>query len=101
VRLAGEVSDGVLLDDVVDTDGMRRARAVLDEGRELSGRGGRASALVFIEVDTAATTGAALASLVRDRIAVLVEGGADSVILHGTAEAPDPRPLVEALAALA
>jgi alkanesulfonate monooxygenase SsuD/methylene tetrahydromethanopterin reductase-like flavin-dependent oxidoreductase (luciferase family) len=101
VRLAGEVSDGVLLDDVVDTAGMRRDRAILDGGRALSGRGGRASALVFTEVDPAATTGAALASLVRDRIAMLVEGGADSVILHGTAAASDPRPLVEALAALA
>jgi hypothetical protein len=32
---------------------------------------------------------------------MLVEGGADSVILHGTAAASDPRPLIQALAALA
>ena len=54
---------------------------------------------MFTEIDTA--SGTPPASLVRDRIDMLVEGGADSVILHGTAENPDPRPLIEALAALA
>lgn len=94
VRLAGEAGDGVLLDSVTDPDAVRRDRALVDEGREASGRPGRAVVTAYTEVDPAAPR---LTDLVRDRVASLREAGADTVVLHGTGERPDPRPLAEAL----
>ncbi|MBC9734848.1 LLM class flavin-dependent oxidoreductase [Nocardioides sp. zg-578] len=97
VRLAGEVADGVLLDDSgSDPASVRRARGLVDEGRSASGRPGRAVVTVYAEVDP---TAADLPARVAARVGELREAGADTVVLQGTAEQPDPRPLLDALAA--
>ena len=58
VRLAGEVADGVLLDGVGDADAVRRGRRLVDEGREASGRPGRAVVTLYRR-STRATAGLA------------------------------------------
>jgi alkanesulfonate monooxygenase SsuD/methylene tetrahydromethanopterin reductase-like flavin-dependent oxidoreductase (luciferase family) len=98
VRLAGEVADGVLLDGVSEADAVRRGRRLVDEGREASGRSGRALVTLYTEVDTAQPR-ATVAAQVGERVAAFREAGADTVVLQATGERPDPRPLVEALAA--
>lgn len=98
IRLAGEVGDGVLLDSVADPATVRRARTLVDEAREQSGRRGRAVITAYTEVDPAQPD-ATLEAVVADRVAELGEAGADTVVLQGTGERPDPRPLVDALGA--
>ncbi len=97
ISLAGELGDGVLLDSVADAAAVRQARSLVDEAREASGRSGPAVVKVYTEVDPT-LSGAVLAELVGARVAELREAGADTVVLQGTAEDPDPRPLIEALA---
>jgi alkanesulfonate monooxygenase SsuD/methylene tetrahydromethanopterin reductase-like flavin-dependent oxidoreductase (luciferase family) len=94
VALAGEVADGVLLDSIVDGPAVRRDRALVDQARVASGRQGRAQVTVYTEVDPGS---ADLATAVRRRITDLAEAGADTVVLHGTSDAPDPRALLEVL----
>lgn len=98
IRLAGEVGDGVLLDSVTDPATVRRARDLVDEARARSGRTGRAVVTAYTQVDPTQAAGE-LAATVADRVAVLGEAGADTVVLQGTGERPDPRPIVEALTA--
>ncbi len=97
IALAGEVADGVLLDSVADPDAVRRGRELVDEGRAHSGRPGRALVSVYTELDPTADP-AGLAARVLDRVDALAEAGADTVTLQATDGAPDPRPLLEALA---
>lgn len=99
VALAGEISDGVLLDAVFDAEGVRSARAQVDEGRGGSGRTGLATVTVYTELDPTADA-ETLAAEVEHRVLGLAEAGADTVILQATDEHPDPRPLIEALARL-
>jgi alkanesulfonate monooxygenase SsuD/methylene tetrahydromethanopterin reductase-like flavin-dependent oxidoreductase (luciferase family) len=81
IALAGEVADGVLLDTVVDAAVVRRARELVGPDSHVA---------VYTEVvDT---------SGVADWIAELGDAGADTVILQASDVAPDPRPLIEALA---
>ena len=80
VALAGEITDGVLLDSVVDPDVVRRARELV---------GPQARVVVYTEV-------ADLAG-VRDWIAELGAAGADTVVLQATEPALDPL-LIDALA---
>ena len=47
IRLAGEVADGVLLDTITDPAVVRRARGIVDEAREASGRDGRGLVCVY------------------------------------------------------
>jgi hypothetical protein len=97
VALAGEVADGVLLDSIVDADAVLRDRATLDEARAASGRDGRAQVTVYTEVEPGAED---LTDVVRRRVAGLADAGADTVVLQGTHEAPDPRALLEAIGGL-
>jgi alkanesulfonate monooxygenase SsuD/methylene tetrahydromethanopterin reductase-like flavin-dependent oxidoreductase (luciferase family) len=80
VALAGEVSDGVLLDSVTDPAVVRRAREVVGPDRRVA---------VYTEISDVA--------VVPDWVAELAEAGADSVILQATERDPDPRPLIDAL----
>ena len=98
LRLAGEVGDGVLLDSVADAVTVRHARALVDEAREASGRPGRALVTAYTQVDPGLPA-ATLEDQVAARVRELAGAGADTVVLQGTAERPDPRPLVEALGA--
>jgi alkanesulfonate monooxygenase SsuD/methylene tetrahydromethanopterin reductase-like flavin-dependent oxidoreductase (luciferase family) len=82
VALAGEVSDGVLLDTVTEPDLVRRARELV----------GDKHVAVYTPIQPSLA-----ANEVRDWMAELVDAGADSVILHGTHDHPDPLPLIEAL----
>jgi alkanesulfonate monooxygenase SsuD/methylene tetrahydromethanopterin reductase-like flavin-dependent oxidoreductase (luciferase family) len=98
LRLAGELADGVLLDSVTDPATVRRARALLDEGRAAAGRPGRALVTAYTQVDPDQPS-PALGRQVAERVAELEAAGVDTVVLQGTAGHPDPRPLVEAVAA--
>lgn len=80
VALAGEVSDGVLLDSIVDPAVVRRARDAVGPERRVA---------VYTEIADPA--------MVSDWVAELAEAGADSVILQATERQPDPRPLIDAL----
>jgi alkanesulfonate monooxygenase SsuD/methylene tetrahydromethanopterin reductase-like flavin-dependent oxidoreductase (luciferase family) len=83
VALAGQVSDGVLLDAVTDPDVVRRARAAVGDKT--------------IAVYTPVQPGLAREA-VQDWVAELAEAGADTVILQGTDDEPGPAPLIAALA---
>jgi alkanesulfonate monooxygenase SsuD/methylene tetrahydromethanopterin reductase-like flavin-dependent oxidoreductase (luciferase family) len=80
VALAGEISDGVLLDSVVDPDVVRRARERVGAERQIA---------VYTEV-TAISSVAAW-------VGELAQAGADTVIVQATEASPDPRRLIDAL----
>lgn len=83
VALAGEASDGVLLDTVTDLDVVRRARELV----------GDAQVYAYAPIEPGRSR-----DDITTWIAQLQEAGADTVILQGTEEHPDHRPLVAALA---
>jgi len=83
VALAGEISDGVLLDSVTDPDVVSRARRAVG--------GGHVAA--YTPIEPGATRDA-----LRTWVAELADAGADTVIVQGTEEQPDHLPLIEALA---
>jgi alkanesulfonate monooxygenase SsuD/methylene tetrahydromethanopterin reductase-like flavin-dependent oxidoreductase (luciferase family) len=86
VRLAGELADGLLLVASSTLDEVRAARAAVD-----AVRGDRPFQVVLnLLVDDVAA--------VSDRIAAATEAGADVVVLEPTEDAPDPEPLIAALA---
>ncbi|WP_028936368.1 LLM class flavin-dependent oxidoreductase [Pseudonocardia spinosispora] len=91
IRCAGELADGVLLDAVVDVAGVRAARATVDEARRAAGRPGRSTVVVFVEVDPRS------ADQVRDSVEEFAAAGADTVILQGTEEHPEPEAIITAL----
>jgi alkanesulfonate monooxygenase SsuD/methylene tetrahydromethanopterin reductase-like flavin-dependent oxidoreductase (luciferase family) len=82
IRLAGEVADGVLLDSVADADVVRRGRELVGADRHVA---------VYTEIDPAD------ASRISDWVAELGEAGADTVIIQAPGDAPDPRPLIDAI----
>lgn len=84
VALAGDAADGVLLDAVTDPDAVRRARGLV----------GHAHVAAYTPVDLRDRPD------LRARVAELGEAGADTVILQGPGDTPDPRPLIDALAAV-
>jgi len=92
IRCAGELADGVLLDSVVDVAGVRSARAAIDEARRSAGRPGRPQVTVFVEVDPHSP------AQVREAVEKFGEAGADTVVLQGTHEHPEPEPIIAALA---
>jgi len=83
VALAGEVSDGVLLDSVADPDVIHRARGLV----------GPAS---YVAAYTPVEPGLS-GNAVQGWVAELEAAGADAVILQGTDEHPDHAPLIAAL----
>jgi len=83
VALAGEVSDGVLLDSVTDPDVIHRARGLV----------GPAS---YVAAYTPVEPGLS-GNAVQGWVAELEAAGADAVILQGTDEHPDHAPLIAAL----
>lgn len=94
VRLAGELSDGVLLDAVAGPDDVARARATAQEGRRVGGRDGEVHVAVYTQV----ADDEVAAGTVAERIATYAAAGADAVVLQTGSDSPDPRPLIEALA---
>ena len=84
IALAGELTDGVLLDSVTDPDVVRRARALV---------GDDALVYAYTPIDRALDAPAILG-----RVAELEAAGADTVIVQGTEDHPDHMRLIAALA---
>ncbi|MFE1297402.1 LLM class flavin-dependent oxidoreductase [Streptomyces sp. NPDC058731] len=115
LRLSGEAADGTLLTIVNSADGVRRAREIVDEGREAAGRlGDPHRVVVYLLTVTGPDAEARLrAELAAEGLAdvpgVGVAGdaetvakavrefhaaGADTVVLQPTGDEPDPEGFV-------
>ncbi|CAM5285294.1 oxidoreductase [Streptomyces spiroverticillatus] len=116
LRLTGEAADGTILDASFSAEGVRRARQLVDEGRESAGRTGEGHHKVVVYLLAATGPGAAgrlHAELAREgkesvpglgvagdagavakAVQGLVEAGADTVVLQPTADEPDPEGFV-------
>jgi alkanesulfonate monooxygenase SsuD/methylene tetrahydromethanopterin reductase-like flavin-dependent oxidoreductase (luciferase family) len=118
LRLSGEVADGTILVAGTTPDGVRRARALIEEGRSAAGRSGTHRLVLFalgatgpdaaarLEADQrkwgitpqpgAGVAGDAetVAAAVRD----WAEAGADAVIFNPTPDDPDPEGFVRFIA---
>lgn len=80
IALAGELTDGVLLDTVTDPDVVRRARDIVGPDRHIAAYAPVEDPARAVEV-----------------VETISAAGADAVILQGTDEAPDALPLIAAL----
>jgi len=128
LRLTGEAADGTVLDASVSPDGVRRALALIDEGRAAAGRTGYHEVVVYLHTatgpDAAARLSAAVAGsnassdpssdpsaepdaevgVAGDAAAVagavkrLADAGAHTVVLQPTADEPDPEGFVRFVA---
>ena len=82
VALAGEISDGVLLDTVTDPDVVRRARDAV----------GGAYVAAYTPIEPGSSPDAP-----RAWVAELAAAGADAVVVQGSGKRPDHLALIEAL----
>ncbi|MCD9873647.1 LLM class flavin-dependent oxidoreductase [Streptomyces guryensis] len=114
LRLAGEAADGTVLTASTTADGVRRARRLIDEGRETAGRTDPHQVVVYLLTATGPDAAARLraelvdeglesvpdvgvagdAGAVAKAVQRLADAGADSVILQPTADEPDPEDFV-------
>jgi alkanesulfonate monooxygenase SsuD/methylene tetrahydromethanopterin reductase-like flavin-dependent oxidoreductase (luciferase family) len=110
LRLAGEVADGTILTASTSTDGVRRARRLIDQGRAASGRTDPHPLVVYLHAATGPGAAERLdveqglfgydpgqdvgvagdAHAVADAVLRWADAGADAVILQPTADDPDP-----------
>ncbi|MET7475188.1 LLM class flavin-dependent oxidoreductase [Streptomyces sp. NPDC005648] len=119
LRLSGEAADGTVLTASTPPDGVRRARGLIDEGRESAGRtadpheivvylltatGPDATARLRAELTAEGDASvpdlgvAGDAGTVAKAVERLAEAGADTVILQPTADEPDPEAFVRFVA---
>jgi alkanesulfonate monooxygenase SsuD/methylene tetrahydromethanopterin reductase-like flavin-dependent oxidoreductase (luciferase family) len=96
LRLAGELADGVILDAAATPDALRAARTEVDAGRAAAGRTDPYQVVVYIEPPTDLSADE-LAEVVGRSVRDLGEAGATSVVFQGSAETPDPGPLLQAI----
>lgn len=109
LRLAGAAADGTILTASTAPDGVRRARQLIDEGRESAGRTEPHKVVVYLLTATGPDAAARLraeltdeglesvpglgvagdAGTVAKAVQRLAEAGADTVILQPTADEPD------------
>jgi len=118
LALSGELADGTILSSGTTPDGVRRARAHIDEGRARVGRTGAHTVTVYVLAATgpgalvrweaecrrwgfepsddigAAGDAATIAAAVRR----WADAGADTVVLQPTADDPDPVGFIEFIA---
>ncbi|MEU6574451.1 LLM class flavin-dependent oxidoreductase [Streptomyces sp. NPDC046805] len=114
LRLSGEAADGTILTASTSPDGVRRARRLVDEGREAAGRGGPHKVVVYLLAATGPDADARLraelaaeglgdvpglgvagdAAAVAEAVRGLADAGADAVILQPTGDEPDPEGFV-------
>jgi alkanesulfonate monooxygenase SsuD/methylene tetrahydromethanopterin reductase-like flavin-dependent oxidoreductase (luciferase family) len=110
LRLSGEAADGTVLTASTAPDGVRRARGLIDEGREAAGRTDPHQVIVYLLTATGPDAAARLraelldeglesvpelgvagdAGAVAKAVQRLADAGADTVILQPTADEPDP-----------
>jgi len=114
LRLAGEAADGTILTASTAADGVRRARRLIDEGRESAGRTDPHDVVVYLLTATGPDAAARLraeladeglesvpdlgvagdAGTVAKAVQRLADAGADRVILQPTGNEPDPEGFV-------
>jgi alkanesulfonate monooxygenase SsuD/methylene tetrahydromethanopterin reductase-like flavin-dependent oxidoreductase (luciferase family) len=119
LRLCGEVADGTILEAGTSPDGVRRARALVDEGRAARGRTDPHRVTAYLLAATGPGAAERLAASQRDwgydaggdtgvagdaeavaqAVTRLADAGADAVVLQPTADEPDPRAFVRFAAA--
>ena len=120
LRLSGEAADGTILTASTSPDGVRKARRLIDEGRESAGRTGEPhKVVVYLLAATGADAAARLraelvdegldhvpdlgvagdADAVAKAVQRLADAGADTVILQPTGDEPDPEGFVRFAAA--
>ncbi|MER5214195.1 LLM class flavin-dependent oxidoreductase [Streptomyces sp. NPDC002838] len=110
LRLSGEAADGTVLTASTAPDGVRRARGLIDEGRQAAGRTDPHKVTVYLLTATGPSAAARLraeladeglesvpdlgvagdAGAVAKAVQRLADAGADTVILQPTADEPDP-----------
>ncbi|MFE7166701.1 LLM class flavin-dependent oxidoreductase [Streptomyces sp. NPDC057616] len=119
LRLSGEAADGTVLTASTTVDGVRRARRLIDEGRESAGRTADPhEVVVYLLATSGPDAGARLraeqageglepapdlgvagdAGTVAKAVRRLAEAGADTVILQPTGDEPDPEGFVRFVA---
>lgn len=117
LRLCGEVADGTILTAGTTTDGVRRARRLIDEGRAAAGRHEPHPVTVYLlaatgmgaaerlEADLRSWGGdptqvgtAGDARTVADAVSRWADAGADTVVLQPTADEADPEGFVRFVA---
>jgi alkanesulfonate monooxygenase SsuD/methylene tetrahydromethanopterin reductase-like flavin-dependent oxidoreductase (luciferase family) len=96
LRVAGELGDGVILDNAITPDGVRAAGAEVEAGRAAAGRTDRYQVAVYTEPPTGLPVDE-LADVLAATIRDLGQAGATSVVFQGSSDAPDPIPLLDAL----
>ena len=114
LRLAGEAADGTILTASTTAGGVRRARRLIDEGRESAGRTDPHQVVVYLLTATGPDAAAHLrgelaeeglesvpdlgvagdAGAVAKAVQRLADAGADRVILQPTGDEPDPEGFV-------
>lgn len=114
LRLSGEAADGTILHAGTAPDGVRRARQLIDEGRESAARTDPHELVVYLLTATGPDAATRLraellaegldsvpdlgvagdAGAVAKAVQRLAEAGADTVILQPTADEPDPEGFV-------
>jgi alkanesulfonate monooxygenase SsuD/methylene tetrahydromethanopterin reductase-like flavin-dependent oxidoreductase (luciferase family) len=119
LRLSGELADGTILTASTTTDGVRRARRLIDQGRAAGGRTDAHPLIVYLHTatgpgaferldaerrlfgyDPAQDLGVAGdAHAIADAVQRSADAGADAVILQPTADDPDPEGFVRFVAA--
>ncbi|MEV6773064.1 LLM class flavin-dependent oxidoreductase [Nocardia sp. NPDC051030] len=108
VRLAGELADATILTSRTSPDGVRSARALIDEGRAKAGRTDDHRVIVYVRTATGPDAAARLElaqdregtevgagvaggpETVADAVRRYAEAGADTVVLEPIADHPDP-----------
>ncbi|WP_432836706.1 LLM class flavin-dependent oxidoreductase [Dactylosporangium sp. CA-092794] len=117
LRLSGEVSDGTVLTGGTDPEGVRRARALIDEGRAAAGRTGPHPIVVYLQAATGERAEERMAAerqrwgyadrdvtltgdehAIADGVARWAEAGADHIILQPSPDDPDPEGFVRFVA---
>ncbi|WP_037862028.1 LLM class flavin-dependent oxidoreductase [Streptomyces sp. NRRL S-340] len=114
LRLSGEAADGTILTIATSAEGVRRARRLIDEGREAAGRDDPHRVVVYLLTATgpdaerrlraelaaeglSAVPGLGVAGDAPDvakAVSALADAGADTVVLQPTADEPDPEGFV-------
>ncbi|GGW88820.1 LLM class flavin-dependent oxidoreductase [Streptomyces lomondensis] len=119
LRLTGEAADGTILTAATNAEGVRKARQLIQEGRQAAGRGdGPHSVVVYLLTATGTDADARLraelvaeglesvpdlgvagdAGAVAKAVERLAEAGADTVVLQPTGDEPDPEGFVRFVA---